>query len=40
MVEKLAVGDPDHVPVGIYAKESLEYLGCMGCGGESGNGTH
>ncbi|WP_193016837.1 molybdate ABC transporter substrate-binding protein [Proteus sp. FME41] len=24
---KLAVGDPDHVPVGIYAKESLEYLG-------------
>ncbi|WP_337232558.1 substrate-binding domain-containing protein, partial [Vibrio cholerae] len=24
---KLAVGDPDHVPVGIYAKESLEYVG-------------
>ncbi len=23
----LAVGDPDHVPVGIYAKESLQYLG-------------
>ncbi len=25
--KRLAVGDPDHVPVGIYAKESLEYLG-------------
>ncbi|PHM71489.1 molybdate ABC transporter substrate-binding protein [Xenorhabdus sp. KJ12.1] len=25
--EHLAVGDPDHVPVGIYAKESLQYLG-------------
>ncbi|MCW7763548.1 molybdate ABC transporter substrate-binding protein [Photorhabdus luminescens] len=24
---RLAVGDPDHVPVGIYAKESLQYLG-------------
>ncbi|MBI6549685.1 molybdate ABC transporter substrate-binding protein [Xenorhabdus lircayensis] len=24
--ERLAVGDPDHVPVGIYAKESLQYL--------------
>ncbi|MDC9591088.1 molybdate ABC transporter substrate-binding protein [Xenorhabdus sp. XENO-10] len=23
---RLAVGDPDHVPVGIYAKESLQYL--------------
>ncbi len=39
MVEKLAVGDPDHVPVGIYAKESLEYLGAWDVG-ESGNGTH
>ncbi|MEX6002967.1 molybdate ABC transporter substrate-binding protein [Providencia vermicola] len=24
---RLAVGDPDHVPVGIYAKEALNYLG-------------
>ncbi|CDH26200.1 molybdate ABC transporter substrate-binding protein [Xenorhabdus bovienii] len=24
---RLAVGDPDHVPVGIYAKESLQSLG-------------
>lgn len=24
---RLAVGDPDHVPAGIYAKESLENLG-------------
>lgn len=24
---RMAVGDPDHVPVGIYAKESLEKLG-------------
>lgn len=24
---RLAVGDPDHVPVGIYAKEALGYLG-------------
>ncbi|HEF8783897.1 molybdate ABC transporter substrate-binding protein [Providencia alcalifaciens] len=24
---RLAVGDPDHVPVGIYAKEALTYLG-------------
>ncbi|WP_118985380.1 molybdate ABC transporter substrate-binding protein [Photorhabdus sp. CRCIA-P01] len=24
---RFAVGDPDHVPVGIYAKESLQYLG-------------
>lgn len=24
---KLAVGDPDHVPAGIYAKEALTYLG-------------
>ncbi|ANI28537.1 molybdate transporter [Yersinia entomophaga] len=24
---RLAVGDPDHVPAGIYAKEALEYLG-------------
>ncbi|TDB49057.1 molybdate ABC transporter substrate-binding protein [Photorhabdus khanii] len=24
---RLAVGDPDHVPVGIYAKQSLQYLG-------------
>ncbi|AOM40798.1 molybdate ABC transporter substrate-binding protein [Xenorhabdus hominickii] len=24
--ERLAVGDPGHVPVGIYAKESLQYL--------------
>ncbi|MBD2784246.1 molybdate ABC transporter substrate-binding protein [Xenorhabdus sp. DI] len=23
---RLAVGDPDHVPVGLYAKESLQYL--------------
>lgn len=28
--EHLAVGDPDHVPVGIYAKESLQYLGAWG----------
>ncbi|TCV98039.1 molybdate ABC transporter substrate-binding protein [Biostraticola tofi] len=25
--QKLAVGDPDHVPAGIYAKEALEQLG-------------
>ncbi|XIH68729.1 molybdate ABC transporter substrate-binding protein [Pantoea sp. SGAir0180] len=25
--ERLAVGDPDHVPAGIYAKEALEKLG-------------
>lgn len=25
--ERLAVGDPDHVPAGIYAKQSLEALG-------------
>lgn len=25
--ERLAVGDPDHVPVGIYAKEALQKLG-------------
>lgn len=25
--DKLAVGDPDHVPVGIYAKQALESLG-------------
>lgn len=25
--DKLAVGDPDHVPVGIYAKQALEFLG-------------
>lgn len=25
--QRLAVGDPDHVPVGIYAKEALEKLG-------------
>ncbi|MBC9131266.1 molybdate ABC transporter substrate-binding protein [Frischella sp. Ac13] len=25
--EKLAIGDPDHVPAGIYAKESLTNLG-------------
>jgi molybdate transport system substrate-binding protein len=24
---RLAVGDPDHVPAGIYAKESLQHLG-------------
>ena len=24
---RLAVGDPDHVPAGIYAKEALEHLG-------------
>ncbi|HGN1750989.1 TPA: molybdate ABC transporter substrate-binding protein [Providencia stuartii] len=24
---RLAVGDPEHVPVGIYAKEALSYLG-------------
>lgn len=25
--ERLAIGDPDHVPAGLYAKESLTYLG-------------
>jgi molybdate transport system substrate-binding protein len=25
--ERLAVGDPDHVPAGIYAKEALQKLG-------------
>ncbi|RKS87027.1 molybdate transport system substrate-binding protein [Orbus hercynius] len=25
--EKMAVGDPDHVPAGLYAKESLTHLG-------------
>jgi molybdate transport system substrate-binding protein len=25
--QKLAVGDPDHVPAGIYAKEALQHLG-------------
>lgn len=25
--EKIAIGDPDHVPVGLYAKESLTNLG-------------
>lgn len=25
--ERLAVGDPDHVPAGIYAKEALQHLG-------------
>lgn len=27
VTEKLAVGDPDHVPAGIYAKEALTHLG-------------
>ena len=25
--ERLAIGDPDHVPAGLYAKESLTHLG-------------
>ena len=27
---RLAVGDPEHVPAGIYAKEALQKAGCMG----------
>lgn len=27
---RLAIGDPDHVPAGIYAKEALENLGAWG----------
>lgn len=27
---RLAVGDPDHVPAGIYAKEALQHLGAWG----------
>ncbi len=27
---RLSVGDPDHVPAGVYAKESLEWLGLWG----------
>ncbi|VFS85895.1 Molybdate-binding periplasmic protein precursor [Kluyvera cryocrescens] len=27
---RLAVGDPEHVPAGIYAKEALQKTGCVG----------
>ncbi len=31
MAVALAVGDPEHVPAGIYAKEALQKPGRMGC---------